>query len=295
MVVKPCLTRVNVIIARSLLGASRQELFYLPDHSSQSGFPCLLTAGSLPILRSRGSLTCFSSFQLASFLPSLPPSHPPRFLSFIFFLLEVLFQLQDKCIVRKFFPCQLPSVKVVLLRQLGRCTNAQLPRRDYPKGMKGSRCVVGTFTLHSNGDNPLPYSTASNRTRQPLICRTAHPTTWSDSLSSAVLPTLQLDQAASHLLYSTSSNHTRQSLICRTAHPPTALDSLSSAVQHILQPHQASSHLPYCPPSNRIRLPLCRTLHTPNHSGQPSPYQVASTVWHRQYIGWLPNYLFSLL
>ena len=32
MVVRPCLTRVNVITARGLLWASAQELSYLPDH-----------------------------------------------------------------------------------------------------------------------------------------------------------------------------------------------------------------------------------------------------------------------
>ena len=34
---------------------------------------------------------------------------------------------------------------MVLFRQLGRCTNAQLPGTGYPKGDGGSRCVDGTL------------------------------------------------------------------------------------------------------------------------------------------------------
>ena len=87
MVVKPCLTRVNVIIAKRLVGCLCTGACLFTRPLSESGFPCLLTAGSLPVLRSRGSLTCSSSFQSSA----LPPSHSPLFSSFLFFLLAVLF------------------------------------------------------------------------------------------------------------------------------------------------------------------------------------------------------------
>ena len=109
--VRPCLTRVNAIIARGLLEAFAQELVYLPDQFHNQGFPCLLTAGSLPVLPSRGSLTCSSSFQLASLL--LIP-----LCSYLIFLLAVLCPAARQLHRPEMFPYQSPSAKGGILQAI---------------------------------------------------------------------------------------------------------------------------------------------------------------------------------
>ena len=100
MVVRPCLTRVDVIIARGLLGATAQELVYLPDHfQNQASHAC----------SRQEDFQFYVLDEVCVFfkLPiSFPRSHSLLFLSLLFFLLvlQFFFQLQDRC-NRRLYPC----------------------------------------------------------------------------------------------------------------------------------------------------------------------------------------------
>ena len=110
----PCLTIVNVIIARGLLGVSAQELVYLPDHFQNHASHAY----------SRQEV--FQLYVLTDIFFKLPINFPPfhslLFLSFLFSFLQFVFELQDSCIVWKGFTCQSPSIDGGIVQAVrGRC------------------------------------------------------------------------------------------------------------------------------------------------------------------------------
>ena len=124
MVVRPCLTRVNVFIARGLLGPLRRSLS-IYETTFRIRLPLLAHGWK------SSSFTFSRKLDLFFKLPiSFSPSHSPLFLSSLFVPIAVLF----------------PAARQVhCLRQIGWCTNAKLPGRDNPKGVAGSHCLDGTF------------------------------------------------------------------------------------------------------------------------------------------------------
>ena len=108
MVVRPYLTRVNVIIAMALLGASAQELVYLPDHF-QNHSSMLAYGSKFSSFTFSWKLDMF--FKLPITFPPFNSSVPLCSCFSCFSLLQFFFKLQDRCIFRKCFPCQSPSVE----------------------------------------------------------------------------------------------------------------------------------------------------------------------------------------